>query len=194
MFKHLTLLLFCTIIVSPLIAQTSFNAKGGINLSRLSSDPMDTNTEARIGFQVGADVRFGDRFKFIPGLYYIKYGNQIQNLDMVNGSVLLEDDVRIQALRAPLLGAVRLLGLEVLNLHIKGGFAATWVTAVDDNNLNLDKEDYEAFIFGGIVGVGLDVAIFTIDLDYEIGLSDVFKTDAEDVRNNMLSLSVGLLF
>lgn len=62
----------------------------------------------------------------------------------------------------------------------------------EKNGIDFNKEDFNSFIWGVNVGVGVNFLFFMADLNYEIGLDDFFVN--VEGGNNVLSLSVGIKF
>ena len=78
-------------------------------------------------------------------------------------------------------------------LRLYAGPTVTIVTSVADNDFGIVKDDYESTIWGGVLGAGVDVSTLTIDVNYEVGLSKVFKAD-DDAKQSVLRGLVGFKF
>lgn len=183
------------IAATPLAAQVSVNPKVGVNLSALDTKLQDIDAEARAGWNAGFDLRMGKGLVFLsPGLHYYSVTARLfKEIDSPD-DVDLSEETTIQSIRVPVNVGVRLTGSGgLLNLHAKGGIVPAYVINVKERpSFNLDMEDLNRLTWGANVGLGLDVLFFTVDLNYEIGLSKFFK-DSEG-KNNMLTASVGIKF
>ncbi len=182
-------------LIVQLNAQVRVNPKVGVNVSAVEATLNDINTEARVGWNAGLDIRAGEGFLFFnPGVHYYSYtANLVEDVDNAQ-DFKFEDETTIQAIKAPLNLGLNLTGDGgLLALHAKGGISPTYVLGVKETpNFAFDKGDLNRFTLGANVGAGLDVLFLTIDANYEIGLTDFFKD--VDGRNNVLTLSVGIKF
>ena len=176
-------------------SQVTFNPKVGANVSGLDTKIQDFSTEARLGWNAGFDLRLGEGFIFLqPGLhYYSNTARLIQDLDM-NNDINIEDETRIRSLKMPLNVGLRLTGnSRFFGIRAMGGITPNYILGVkEQDSFPFDKEDLNDWNFGANVGVGLDVLFFTIDANYELGLSDYFA-DATG-KNNVFTVSLGLKF
>jgi len=186
---------FFGLVALPLNAQISVNPKVGVNLSALDTKIQDIDAEARAGWNAGFDLRVGKGVVFLnPGLHYYsvtaRLFKEIESPDDVN----LSEETTIQSVRVPVNIGIKLTGKGgLIGLHAKGGIVPAYVINVKERpSFDLDLEDLNRLTWGANVGLGLDVLFFTVDLNYEIGLSKFFK-DSEG-KNNMLTASVGIKF
>jgi hypothetical protein len=160
--------------------------QAGFNVSRLTTE----DTGGRVGAQFGVSARFGQRFYVQPGFYWLRQvPNLYQEPDQLNESAL-EDDVAINGFRLQALAGYKLVNTSVFNLRAQAGPAVSWVSRVRDNEFGLVRNDFNSTIWGAKVGGGIDVFFLTLDINYEIGLSQVFRTYS-DARNNVLSVTLG---
>lgn len=58
-------------------AQTQFNLKGGFNFTQVNEDYEDGKIDGKAGYQIGMELRIGDRLYVSPGLYYFKSQSRI---------------------------------------------------------------------------------------------------------------------
>ncbi len=192
--KYLLLVAFVAI-NAQLFAQVSINPKVGVNVSALDAKLRDMTTEARAGWNIGADLRVGNGFIFLnPGLHYYNYTaalyKEFDDPDIFRN----QDETTIQALKLPVNIGVRLTGQGgLIDLYAKGGIVPTYVAGVKERpNFDLSVDDLNRLTYGANIGVGVDVLFLTIDLNYEIGMKDYFKDSSG--KNNVLTLSAGLKF
>lgn len=176
-------------------SQTQINPVIGVNFSVLTTDPEKFDSEGRLGWHFGANLRIGDKFYFQPGLHYAQLNSKVTSL---------EDDPidehsfesNIGVVRIPLLAGVRLLDAEKkedpFNVNLHGGLAMEFVT--DEENTLLTEDSFTSPLFAVVVGAGIEFMFLTFDIDYEIGLTPVFDTDLgfiENPTNNAFIISVG---
>lgn len=186
------MLLFTTVSLS---AQVTVNPKVGVNISAIDTKIGDINAEARVGWNAGVDFRLGDGFFYLqPGVHYFNYtARLLKDVDNPN-DVAFKDETTIQNLKLPVNLGLRLLGNnDFFQLHARGGIVPTYVLGVKEKPaFAFDKNSLKDWTFGANVGVGVDILFLTIDLNYEIGLTDYFE--GSNGKNNMLSLTAGVKF
>ena len=114
----------------------------------------------------------------------------------------MTDAVGVNAFYIPVTGGYFLspsasaTNMASTGLRFYAGPAFTIVTSVADNDFGLEKEDYNSTAIGGVIGAGFDLTSLTIDVNYEIGLTDVFDDENDDVttKQNVLRGMLGLKF
>ncbi len=190
----ITLMCFLAFVVHT-SAQVKVNPKVGVNMSAVDADIRDINAEARAGWNAGVDLRMGKGWLFLnPGVHYYSFTARL--LKELNGpnEVALKDETTIQSVKLPVnLGINLTKPGGLLNIHAKGGVSPTYVMSVREReSFAFDKNALNSWTFGANVGAGIDILFLTVDLNYEIGLTDFFR-DATG-RNNVLTLSAGIKF
>ena len=85
-----------------------------------------------------------------------------------------------------------------LGVRIYAGPSISWVTSVADNDFGSPRTTTRARSCGGVLGAGVDISTFTFDLNYEIGLTEVFSDDftggADVAKQNVLRGLIGIRF
>lgn len=176
----------------PIWAQFTFNPQIGVNASRLTTDPVGTEREARVGYQLGFNLRLGEgNFYFQPGVKWLRVGTALKSKSQLGSGFDFKDNVDVSSVQVPVLAGLRLINTKLLGLRANAGPALTLVTSVNDNAFGLKKEDYQSMIWGGIFGIGVDLLIITVDLNYELGLSKVFE-NATEAKNNVWRFEAGV--
>lgn len=176
-------------------AQVRVSPQVGVNFSAIDANLQDIRAESRVGWNAGLDLRVGEKVVYFnPGLHY--YSNTARLIKGVESpdDVNFEEETTIQSVKMPLNLGLRLTGDNgLLGLRLRGGVTPSYVVNVTEKqDFAFSKDDLNAFTWGANVGAGLDVLFFTLDVTYEIGMTDYFK-DVEG-RNNILSLNLGLKF
>jgi len=176
-------------------AQTVINPKVGVNLSAVDGNLGDLQAAAKVGWNAGVDFRFGGKKLFLtPGLHFNNYTARLVNDINTDTQLNFKDETTIQAIKAPLNIGFDITGKkQLLNLFVKGGVTPTMILAVNEKpGIPFSKDDLKTFTWGANVGLGMDITILTVDLNYEIGMSDYFANTTG--RNNVLTLSAGIRF
>lgn len=191
----LALLIASLFTVSATAQQVRISPHVGANFSAIDAKLQDITAESRVGWNAGLDFRVGERaFYFNPGIQYFSNTARLLKGVASPDDVIFEEETTIQSLKAPINLGLRLTGDNgILGLRVKGGVVPTYVMNVNEKEgFAFNKDDLNSFTWGANVGAGLDVLFFTLDVNYEIGLTDYFQE--VEGRNNILSLNLGLKF
>ncbi len=177
------LLFFLTFIAvtgatSVTYAQTVVNPKFGLNTSRLSTDPQLGQINGRLGWQLGLDVRIGNRVYFQPGLYYFKQSSRLITQSKAENDSLpgLRGDLNRQGLQLYTLVGYYLVDGEGFKMRVNAGPSISLLTSVGQS-ATIGRDDYQGTNVTGVAGVGFDIFFLTLDYNYEWGLSKIFKND-----------------
>ncbi|GAB5551750.1 MAG: hypothetical protein Sapg2KO_13410 [Saprospiraceae bacterium] len=191
--KRLLITFSLLIAANFIVAQNTINPKIGYNYSYFSGDYDDRELEGQSGWQVGVDFKFGDQFYFAPGVHYFQSTALIESVRDIN---VTGNDIEfdIRGIRVPAVLGVDLIEGKRLGLRAYTGPNVSFILDNDEDAFDTSDALYNEFILGYNAGVGLDIGIFTVDVEHEWGLSNAFDSDLIDSRNNRLFLSVGLLF
>ena len=173
------------------------NPQAGIIGSNLTSDVSEIDDEARLGYQVGGQVRLGGKGYVAPGLFWQHSSLEATEIDDATLDEVT-DNLEVDAVVVPVHVGYNFAkgnGMEtdVVGMRVYGGPTLTMVTDVDDNAFGVTKDDYESTVLGAQLGAGVDVASLTIDAHYEFGLSNTFKAD-EDTKQNAARATLGIKF
>ncbi|MBP9133926.1 MAG: PorT family protein [Saprospiraceae bacterium] len=192
--NKLSILVFALFVTMQTYGQTTINPKIGLNFSHLSGKPEVGKNEVRIGFNIGFDLRFGERFQFAPGIHYAIHGMAF------DGALAADslDRIALHLIKIPLLANVNVINSNFFRLRLYGGWMNNILLKVD-NNKYLAKEDMNIYTGGILFGTGVDLSGLTLDLSYEVGMLDMFKGGfmvntiyPQNTQNNVLTLSVGV--
>ncbi len=177
--------------------QVRFSPKVGMNFSGLEKELMDFNTEARVGYNVGFDLRIGEGlFQLHPGAHYHNFTADLISRDNIDEERPdLKERTTIQQLKVPLNIGLNLTGDGgVIGIYAKGGLTPSILLGVKERaDFQLTNDDLNTFVFGTNFGAGVDILnLINVDFNYEIGMSNLFSD--QDSKNNVFTVSVGLVF
>jgi hypothetical protein len=184
----IVLILFNSSYAQPDVIHSVFSLipQVGFNVSRLTSD---AESGGRLGFQFGTEARIGKALYIQPGFYWLRQIPQfIQHHDQA--PELTEDNIAINGFQVSGLVGYKLINTEILIFRFQAGPAMSWVHRVRNNAFGLAEEDFNSSIWGAKIGIGADINFVTLDINYEIGITDVF-TDVSTARNNVFSVNLG---
>lgn len=186
--KHfLTAIGFFLTAATGVYAQVTLRPQIGFNSSSLTTDLDSLAFNSNVGFQLGADLVFGNKFYVQPGVMFEYLNNPI---DPRTGS---DQDFKRSYLRIPVMvgynfaGAKKSFGFRVFT----GPNASFNLSSSNDTPYAID--DYvKSTIWGWNAGLGLDISIIFVDLGYQFGLSEVFEDLNAGTRNNLFYANAGV--
>lgn len=184
-------LAFLLSLVATAQDKPKFGLKGGLNVSTLNYDN-GTDADWRTGFHLGglSHIHLTPSFSLQPEIYYSSQGAKLPyntsdklnlNLSYINVPVLLQYNFA---------NGFRLQGGPQI------GFLVGVSDKVGDNELNLRKtSDYKAVDVSIPLGLSyLGYSGFGVDTRYNIGLTNVNKTDPVRAKNSVFQVGVFYLF
>ena len=116
-------------------AQVRFNPKVGMNFSGLDKELIDFKTEARVGYNIGFDLRIGDGFfQLHPGAHYHNYTADLISRDNIDQERPdLTERTTIRQVKVPLNIALDLTGDGgLLGIYAKGGVTPSVLLGVKE--------------------------------------------------------------
>jgi hypothetical protein len=166
----------------------SINPQAAVTGTNQATDSPQIQDQAKPGYMIGGNARFGGSVYLAPGAYYQRTALEISAIDQLSLE-RITDVVGVNSVYVPVK-----LGLNPgqSGFRVYGGPALTIVTSVADNELGITKDSYESSHTGLEAGLGFDVAPLTIDASYEKGLSKVYKND--DSKQDVVRALLGLKF
>ncbi len=203
--KKYSILIFFTLVTGTLFGQGAdkdvyVNIKGGLNFSGLSDEPEGVSTNNKIGYNAGLDLRLGSGIIFLqPGAFYYEYNQEFSvNANTPSAST---QEIKVQSIKIPVQLGLRPLTTDILAIRINAGPAFNFPVNVsrESGNLTINRDDYKSASVGGVVGAGIDLSVFTFDVNYEFGLSDYVDFSNSNFTSGtskqyVLSLNFGIRF
>lgn len=190
--KKLITLVFVVFATMELYSQVQFNPQLGMNFMNFSNPPANVEYKGKVGFSLGGDVRFGEKFQFQPGLHFI---NSVTSYETTEGEVVTED-VLHKYIKLKALGAYNIVDSEQFKFRVNFGPSYDFLLSAKTKDTETDlKEDFKNGTFYLQGGLGVDFFFLTADLGYAQGLSQTFAGEgAPDSKTSGLYFSVGVVF
>jgi hypothetical protein len=184
-------LLSCNLVFSQILPGFSIGPKVGASFSKFTTDKEQIQEEVENSFFFGAFVRFGEKFYLQPELLVMKREGSLKNDALANSS----GSIKVSSVDIPVLVGFRIVNMKVANVRAMAG--PVFSIAVDktitsenwDNAITTD--DIKNSNVGIQFGAGVDVLFLTLDLRYEIGLSDFSEVESFSLKNNMFTIGLG---
>lgn len=194
--RSLVLALFVLGASSGLAAAKSFviNPQAGLTTSHRTNDPGDITTHGRVGWLIGGNLRLGEKAYLSPGVYYQQTAFRLTQKDTLTTNDI-EDDIGVKSFYVPLRVGVNLAAGDAnspgsVGLRLYGGPSLTIISSVADNTFGITKDDYKSTHAGVEGGVGVDLAVLTLDVTYSASLGKELK--ASDAKQQTLRAAVGI--
>ncbi|RDC66379.1 porin family protein [Adhaeribacter pallidiroseus] len=187
-----------------------FGIKGGVNFSQLYVDQPEAEDEnIKVGVNLGvfAKVPITSFLAIQPELLYTSAGSKItyggSTFENVFGIEPGEVRFNLNYIQVPIALAVN---IGPLNVHA-GPYLAYLASAnikdmkKSDLNTNefkeLDRDDFNTFDYGAVIGVGFDVGNLTLGARYNYGLREVGNTRlagelTKDSKNSVAQIYIGI--
>nr|WP_320120157.1 porin family protein [uncultured Marinifilum sp.] len=178
--------LFSTAMFAQLSSPISLGLHAGLVSTKADTDlgGIDGIKEkADNGMMVGAFLRVNlNKWYLQPELNYV---TRKTTVDILGGSY----DFKTKSLDVPILLGYKIVKLPAFKLRAFAGPVASF--KVDDSVKTTISgavdSDFKGAVWNGKFGAGIDVWKLTLDVDYEVGFSDV----AEDLKQNMVNVTLG---
>ena len=179
-------------------AQLQVNPQLGLTYQHLTDDDPNVEFRGTVGWQVGTDLRIGNRAYIQPGVFFGRNVTAVKTT--LNDSVVAEGDIIRTNLRLKLLGGYRIVDSYQFDLRFFVGPTYDVLLSVDDrdDNSGWNKGDFNNGSFNVDAGLGFDMGLFTLEPSVSFGLSRVFSDNirVKDIGSRYLTygLTVGLNF
>jgi hypothetical protein len=176
------------VIAAPAGAQVGIQAGWNYSMPTVQVDGQDVGSVKDVsGFNVGIFTERGGMIGFMGGAYYSQKGFDSDtasvNLDYIEVPVMLR--VTIPFIRAY---AGINLGFEI-DCNTQNG-----PVLLNGEAFFCEDNQTEAFDFGYKVGVGGKLLMFSLDVAYIFGTTDVWKSEAGTIKNRVVQVDLGLSF
>jgi hypothetical protein len=171
-------------------AQNGANIKAGLVLGgNINLNSVSDSAVHHKGFHIGVDARIGPYgFYLSPGLHY--YNLEIQ---ASNGFNFLTKAPKFHIIKGPINLAYKMFITRKFKFRVKGGIDINYILLIDENGSDISFDNVNDAYFGINLGAGFDIDHFTIDFNYESGLTN-YITDNDSSKLNYFSASIGYFF
>lgn len=176
---------------TPSTASAQMGVLVGLNSANLKFDPEEEfKPERRAGFVAGLsfNVPLQDMFSVELDALFAQKGAKLSE-----GSDKAE--IKLSYVDFPVMGRINVPGSGPVRVHLLAGPSFNFKVSegFEENGQESDEEDQvEKFETALVIGGGLTVSRFRIDLRYGLGLSNIAKDSGSDkVKNRVFSVLVG---
>ncbi|MBK8227135.1 MAG: outer membrane beta-barrel protein [Flavobacteriales bacterium] len=123
-------------------AQVQINPQAGVNFQNITNPGLGLEYKANVGWQLGADLRFGNRLFFQPGAHFGRSSTAYKVLN--NDTLLFEDDLVRTNLKLNALVGYRIIDSYQFDLRFMVGPTYDVLLSVDNRNdeIGYNRGDY----------------------------------------------------
>lgn len=158
---------------------------GSNELSTLTPDNFSHS-----GWRIGLDQQiFGKGVYILGGVHYVRFNEEARM-----GSNFFETGPAIQILKPRAgIGLTPFALTRLLKLRLKALASYNYFLAFEGESASFESNRIKTGYLNMDIGVGATVGIFTLDVEYELGLNDVID-ELADSKYRFLSVSAGIMF
>ncbi len=177
-------------------AQFQVNPQVGVNFQQLTSPEAGIEYKANVGWQLGADLRFGDRLYFQPGGFFGRSATAVKST--VSDTITYEGDIVRTNLRLKAMVGYRLIDSYQFDLRFAMGPTYDVLLSVDDKDdaIGYNEGDFKKGSMNIDAALGFDMGLVTLEPSVSFGLSRVFNDNpnVKDIGSKYLlyGLTVGI--
>ena len=198
--------LFHSVLLAAAILLCGFNgfgqklkvhAHGGIHASNSNADTDSVLTKGMMGgYNLGIDLRLGGPNSWVyfqPGAHFYQARLNIYSLeDFAEVENYQKAELQLSQLKVPLNLGFYVTGTDgLLRVRASAGLTPSMIMEQSETKLRNEDTEFSTFGVGVNAGLGIDLAILTLDLRYEHGSTRVFRSGNGSM--NFLTLTAGFV-
>jgi len=163
----------------------------GINFNQLSLSDNDIESKMGIGWHLGFDYKRGKFFYWQVGA---RFNASRYNLKTIESESTDFIGVPVYDIDIPITGGINFLSAinRIVALRLFVSAVPAFNIGVGENDLDLTKDDINAFIMYGQAGLGVNVAFLVIEAGYNFGFQDLLKDI--DSKPGQVFINLGFRF
>lgn len=175
-------------------AQFQVNPQAGVNFQQLTSPMAGVEYKANIGWQLGADLRFGDRLYVQPGAFFGRSATAVKTYS--SDTLLYENDLVRTNLKLKGMIGYRIIDTYQFDLRFAMGPTYDVLLSVDDRNdeIGYNQGDFRKGSMNIDAALGFDMGLVTLEPSVSFGLSRVFSDNppVKDIGSKYLTYGMTL--
>lgn len=188
--KKLTLFAIAALVTTLVSAQVQFGVKAGLNLANLSVSPNDgSSLKMKPNFHVGglAYVPLFGHFGLQPEILYSAQGTKVS----AEGS---SGTLNVNYVNVPVLFKYKDASGFFAELGPQIGILTTGNEKFEGTTQNI-KDQLKSTDISGVFGIGyLSSLNLGIDARYNLGLTNIAKSDGGSIKNGVIQVGVFYMF
>jgi hypothetical protein len=166
-----------------------------VNVPMITEVPNDyLSKDEAAGMEFGADLIIGKRLYAYTGVRY--FFHTIEFLRNEPGDVVKIYKSYMNGLHVPIRGAYELINKKWLKnsigVTLNTGPSVRFLLGTNGDGEFDKKETYNHPLFGWGTGISADLSFATLMIDYEFGISEVYKDNPANARMNMIQVGLAI--
>ncbi len=153
---------------------------GGLNFAYVEETPQLLDAASAFGYTLGVAADIGSNLFLQPSVQYSSYGSTVTIPSASEGDT--KHAIRANYIRVPLQAGLRLFEASSaipFNIEGRAGLSQSFLVGFNDrvrsgSGTALSEDDIAGMRTAGIVGAGVRLLFFSLDVEYEFGLTDLF--------------------
>ena len=185
--KKLTILLLfslASLTTTSKAQEVDWRLVGGVNFAYVEETPQLLEASSAFGYTLGVAADIGSHLFLQPSLQYSSYGSSV-TIPSAYGDT--KHALRVNYIRVPVQAGLRLFeGGSMIPFNIEGraGLSQSFRVGFDDkvksgSGSALSEGDIAGMRTAGVVGAGVRLLFFSLDVEYEFGLTDLFVNNGD---------------
>jgi len=168
----------------------NFGPKVGFNTNKLTTNREEIKESFSANLYTGFFFRFGDKTFIQPELNFATKSGFFSS-----NNILDAREIELSTLEVPILIGSEVMNLKALTFRTMIGPTMSFVLdkeiVMRSPDLRIDPDKLKNAIWGLQAGVGVDFLMLTLDLRYEIGLTNISAIEGIEIRNALFNVSLG---
>jgi hypothetical protein len=162
----------------------------GVNFTQLGSSATGYESEAGIGWHLGAYYKQG---KFLYWQAGLRYNSALIGYKPTGSADF--GDFSVSDIDIPVTAGINLLSAtnRVLSLRLFVSAVPAFTMNVGDNTYGISKDNVNSFVLYGQGGVGVNVAFVVLETGYNYGFNELLK-DNTDSKPGQFFINFGFRF
>jgi hypothetical protein len=189
--KKISLFIVLIIATTSVIAQTpafTLGPKIGATFSKYHYELVGIDESSVSNVHWGAFFRLGSKVYLQPELLFMKRSGILK---YTQG----DQTIDLRTIDIPLLVGVKVADLRLTNIRAFAGPVASLTVnreiQIREWDDAITEDDFRRANWGLQFGAGVDLLMLTVDLRYELGMSDYIDITNHSLKNNLVTLSIG---
>lgn len=175
-------------------ARSSYKLSAGVSFNDLGLDSAQgASSSSTMGYNLGFSYKRGRFFYYEIGARYNKRSFDVTPENQSTNSL------SVSAIDIPLTAGINITSFadRLIGLRVFVSAVPSFSLNIDGDELGLEKDDINNFMFYGQGGIGVDIAFFFVEVGYNFGFSNIVKDMDNESINSKPSqgyVSIGFRF
>ncbi|MCC7502381.1 MAG: outer membrane beta-barrel protein [Flavobacteriales bacterium] len=180
--KQLFALLVGSVCGTAAMAQFQVNPQAGLTYQNLTNPSPGVKYKGAAGWQLGADLRFGDRLYLQPGAFF---GRNTTIVSATGDTIAFEDNLVRTNLKLKAMVGYRIIDTYQFDMRFAVGptYDVLLSTDVKGDKISYDDGAFNKGIWNIDAALGFDMGLISLEPSVSFGLSRVFDNDVIVVKD-----------